>query len=265
MSYRMYIDECGTDDIVSCHIPQHQHLALTGVILSLDHVRDVATPRLDELKRRHFNHRDPDAGPVVLHRSDYLAKKGDFGCLASEAAMTSFVDDLAQYMFDIEHTVITVVLDKDAMMKKSHWRNKEPYHYCAEVLAEKYVQFLERFESTGDVYAESRKAAKNRRLQKAFKAVCENGSEYVRDPARYRARLTSFDIEFREKKHNNTGIQIADTYAKPSMDRIMFERDNRYQRTPFSERFGALLYVHKYDRSATGYRWGYGMKYLPSR
>ena len=258
----MYVDECGTDDIVSCHIPQHQHLALTGVIISLENVAAVATPGLDALKARHFAHRDPDAPPLILHRSDFLAAKGDFQSLSRTDAHNAFVTDLEHYLSELDHTVITVVLDKHAMMNRFHWRNKEPYHYCAEVLAEKFVQFLERNDSKGDVFAESRKNIKNKRLQAAFKNVCETGSQFVTDPARYSRRLSSLQIEFREKKHNNSGIQIADIYAKPSMDRIMWHKNNQYPRSPFSVRFGKLLYSQKYDRSPRGNQWGYGMKYL---
>jgi hypothetical protein len=231
--------------------------------MDLAHVAASATPRLDALKLAHFGGRDPDGPALVLHRSDYLGTKGDFGRLAEQNRMDAFQDALEAYLMDTDHTVITVVLDKHEMLNKVHWRNKEPYHYCAEVMAEKFVQFLERHNSTGDIYAESRKGAKNHRLQAAFTAVCNQGSQYVRDPARYAAALSTFQIEFREKKHNNTGIQIADTYAKPSMDRIMWQRDKQHARTDFSRRFGAILFDHKYDRSANGYQWGYGMKYLP--
>lgn len=258
----MYIDECGTDDIVSCHIPQHQHLALTGVILSLDDVRNVAVPGLDELKAKHFPGRDPDSPPLILHRSDFLAAKKEFHRLRDKLAQDSFIDDLEDYLAKLKHTVITVVIDKHAMMNRFHWLYKEPYHYCAEVLAEKFVQFLERNDSTGDVFAESRKNIKNKRLQNAFLQVCENGSQFVADPGRYAKRLSTFDIGFREKKHNNCGIQIADVYAKPSMDMVMWQRDKQYPRSPFSIRFGRLLYDKKYDRSPAGYQLGYGMKYL---
>ena len=263
MAYRMYIDECGTDDIISCHLEPHRHLALTGVIISHEAGAAHANPGLADLKHKHFPQQDPDAPPVVLHRSDFLGGKGPFQCLQDQNRLTSFCDDLHTYLASLTHTVITVVIDKHAMLKKEHWLLKEPYHYCAEVLVEKFVQFLERADSTGDVWAESRKNGKNKALQRHFMQACEKGTRYVADPARIAARLSSFEIEFREKKHNCTGLQIADIYAKPSMDRILFPRIQGYGVSDFSARFGQLLVDHKYDRSATGWLSGYGMKFLP--
>lgn len=240
----------------------HRYLALTGVAASLSHIRDVATPALDALKRKHFPNVDPDGAPLVLHRSDYLAAKGDFHPLAVPANHNAFVADLEAYLRATAHCAITVVLDKEAMLRKAYWTNKEPYHYCAEVMVEKFVQYLERVDGVGDVFAESRKDKKNAALQRAFTSACENGTRYC-DRDRIAKRLTTFQIKFRVKRDNTTGIQIADTYAKPSFDRIMFHRDKNHPRQPFSERIGALLHDRKYDRSQWGMCWGYGMKYLP--
>lgn len=197
MLYRLYIDECGTDDVVSCHIAQHRHLAVTGVIMAVPHVTQAATPGLNALKLQHFPHVDPDGPPLVLHRSDYLAAKGEFGCLSDPGNMQNFCNDLHAYLQGLDHCVITVVLDKEAMLRKAHWRNKEPYHYCSEVLVEKYVQYLERVGARGDVFAESRKNNKNKALQSAFSRVCQNGTRYVEDPARIAATLTTDTIKFR--------------------------------------------------------------------
>jgi hypothetical protein len=259
----MYVDECGTDDIVSCHIDAHRYLGLTGVIISHEQTAAYANPQLNALKQAHLAQADPDAPPIVLHRSDFLGLKGPYERLKDEARMAAFLNALHVYLSGLEHTVITVVIDKLAMLRMEHWVNKEPYHYCAEVLAEKFVQFLERKESTGDVWAESRKGRKNKLLQRHFARACENGTRYVEDSNRFAARLETFDIQFREKKHNCTGLQIADVYAKPSLDRILRPRIDGYATSPFSDRFGQLLVDHKYDRSNTGWLKGYGMKFLP--
>lgn len=263
MLYRMYIDECGTDDIVSCEIPQHRHLALTGVIISHDDVINIATPGLNKLKDRFFPKDDPDAERTVLHRSDFLAAKGDFHALGDPAIFREFEDALHQYLSALPHWVITVVIDKYAMLKNDHWKLKEPYHLGAGVLAEKFVQFLDRKNARGDIYAESRKHKKNTALASHLTQACERGTLFVPNPERFKKRLTTFEIEFREKKHNNTGLQIADIYAKPSFDRIMHGRDKYHKRSPFSIRFGALLFDRKYDRSQDGVQRGYGMKFMP--
>jgi hypothetical protein len=261
MLYRLYIDECGTDDVVNCHLPQHRYLALTGVMMSLAHVREVVAPAIDALKRAHFPQHDPDGSPLVLHRSDFLAAKGSFQPLANPERMEDFVADLTNMLAHIDHTVITVVIDKEAMLRRSHWKNKEPYHYCSEVLIEKYMLCLERKGARGDVFAESRKSRKNKALQEAFTEVYSKGTRYLRSD-KISERLTTSTIKFREKHHNTPGLQIADAYAKPSMDRVMYQRDKTWQRKPFSVRLGKLLYEEKYNRSPHGEPWGWGMKYL---
>lgn len=227
-------------------------------------MREKGAPWLQRLKDKHFPHVDPDGPPIVLHRSDFVAAKKEFHTLSDEARMASFIADLMLYLTAVEHCVMTVVLDKEAMLHKAYWSNKEPYHYCAEVLAEKFVQYLERRNGVGDVFAESRQHRKNNALAAAFRGVCEAGTRYVSDPARFAERLNTFEIKFRDKKDNVAGLQIADIYAKPSFDRVMFERDRTHERKPLSAAIGELLYEKKYDRSAgTGARMGYGMKYLP--
>ncbi len=261
MLYRLYIDECGTDDIVNCHIPQHRYLALTGVMMSVSHVREVVTPTIEALKRKHFPDHDPDDTPLVFHRSDFLAAKGVFQPLSNPERMEDFIADLTTTLSAIEHSVITVVVDKEAMLRRKHWTNKEPYHYCAEVLIEKYILCLEREKAKGDIFAESRKSRKNKSLQDAFTEVCARGTRYV-SSEKISERLTTSTIKFREKQDNTIGLQISDIYAKPSMDRIMYQRDRTWQRKPFSIRLGKLLYEEKYNRSLQGEPWGWGMKYL---
>lgn len=59
--------------------PQHRFLGLTGVIISLEYVRQVIVPELEQLKHDVFHH-DPDE-PLILHRRDILHKKRVFKIL----------------------------------------------------------------------------------------------------------------------------------------------------------------------------------------
>ena len=52
--YRIYIDEVGNSDLRSSSDPNHRFLSLSGVIISLDHVRERVHPDLEGLKRDYF-------------------------------------------------------------------------------------------------------------------------------------------------------------------------------------------------------------------
>ena len=47
--YRMYIDEVGNSDLDSSHDPRHRYLSLTGIIMELEHVREIVFPGLEQL------------------------------------------------------------------------------------------------------------------------------------------------------------------------------------------------------------------------
>lgn len=258
--FRLYVDECGTDDMVSCHIDKHRYLTLLGVAINMDHIRKAAIPDLAALKDKHFGHIDPDH-TVILHRTDFLGFKGPFQALRDETAMANFQAGLCEYLIGLPHTVISVTIDKFEMRNKAHWSLKEPYHYLAGIMAEKFVQFLGRVGGVGDVWAESRKTVKNNALAAEFERACSLGTSYV-SADMFKAALTTFDIRFREKEDNVAGLQIADVYAKPSFDLIANLRNSSHPVSAFSRTMWPVL-KKKYDRSYYGQIMGYGVKFIP--
>lgn len=54
IKYRMYVDEVGNPDLESSDNPNHRFLSLTGVIISLDAVKDVIHPEMESLKTKYF-------------------------------------------------------------------------------------------------------------------------------------------------------------------------------------------------------------------
>jgi hypothetical protein len=64
---------------------------------------------------------------------------------------------LLNFLTETEYRVITVVIDKGAMIRKTYWLQRHPYHYLMKILVEKYVQWLERNGCVGDIMPEMRK------------------------------------------------------------------------------------------------------------
>lgn len=79
-----------------------------------------------------------------------------------------------------EFKVIAVVLDK--LEHNDNYENKwkyDPYHYCLEVLIERYRLFLKTNLVKGDVMIESRSGKEDMRLKKSFRELIENGTQYL--------------------------------------------------------------------------------------
>jgi hypothetical protein len=116
---------------------------------------------------------------------------------------------------NVDFKVSTVILDKEAMLRKTYWQNKNPYHYCMEILLEKFVLWLDANGGYGDIMPEKRQGKKDGLLEQAFKGIYGNGTRYL-NATLIQKRLDAKTLKFREKKDNITGLQICDLMASPS-------------------------------------------------
>ena len=115
--YRLYLDEAGDhvysrneDNVVS------RYLGITGVIVENDYYKKVIHPDFTEFKERHFPH-NPDE-PVILHRKELINKKGPFWRLLDPAKERAFNDDFLVTLKKYDFKLLTVVIDKNAHVKK---------------------------------------------------------------------------------------------------------------------------------------------------
>jgi len=245
VKYRIYIDEVGNPDLESSDNPNHRFLSLTGVILDLMHVQNVVHPQLTEIKARYF-HSHPDE-PVIFHRKEMVNFKAPFECLREDRIRAQFDRELLTLMESWEYTVISVCLDKKKHKETyTTWRY-DSYHYCLAVLLERFVFFLGRVGSQGDVMAESRGGKEDMRLKRAYGKLWENGTDYV-DPQQIQKALTSKQLKIKLKANNISGLQLADLLAHPSRDEILEEqRLLEKQIGPFGKEVIRIL-QRKYDR-----------------
>jgi hypothetical protein len=161
-----------------------------------------------------------------------------------------------------EYAVITALIDKQWMLRQQHWQKTHPYHYLMEILVEKYVRYLEREGSVGDIMPESR-GKKDGLLQQAYDETRANGTPWVTKAAIAKA-LPGARLKCRHKRDNIAGLQLCDLLAHPS--HINIRRRMKHAVTPgvFALEVATILEEEKYDRSpATGKVVGYGIKYLP--
>ncbi|MBL7645817.1 MAG: DUF3800 domain-containing protein [Candidatus Hydrogenedentes bacterium] len=260
MKYRMYIDEVGTSDMKSSSNPNHRFLSLTGVIMELEHVRTDVFQRLEGLKSRYFESH-PDE-PLVLHRKELVNKREPFGALRDPIVEASFNGDLLKLLHELEYTVVTVVIDKQAHGEKYTVWKYEPYHYCLAMLVERYTRWLTRRGGTGDVMAESRGGKEDMRLKKSFRGLLEQGTSFM-DASQIRGPLTSIELKVKPKSNNIAGLKLADLLAHPSYSFLRAQYDGQPRPTNFGGKLTDILRASKYDRSSRGEIEGWGIKWLP--
>lgn len=222
MKYRMYVDEVGNSDMGNTDNPNHRFLSLTGVIMALDYVKEVFSPKLEKLKNEYFTSNHPD-DPVILHRKEIVNAKHPFEVLSDPKIRNLFDDNLINMIKETDFTLITVVIDKKEHNDRYSTWKYDPYHYCMAILLERYVMLLERKGIVGDVMAESRGGKEDRRLKDSFSRLHSEGTNYI-SAVQLQKRLTSKQLKVKKKAVNVPGLQLADLVAHPSRREILEEK-----------------------------------------
>lgn len=258
--YRIYIDEVGNNDLESSDNPNHRYLSLTGLIFELNYVKDVVTPALEKLKQKYFPYH-PDE-PVILHRKELVNKKFPFDSLKDKIIEENFNSEFIQLLKDLDYLVVSVLIDKkEHKLKYQTWKY-DPYHYCMEILIERFFFFLESVDSVGDVMVESRGGKEDMRLKKSYSKIFQNGTQFI-ESERLQKRLTSKELKVKPKMLNIACLQLTDLIAHPSR-RFMFRKYdiNEGKEFVFGDKIISVI-EEKYYRGKSGVIEGYGIKLLP--
>lgn len=257
--YRIYIDEVGNNDLESSENPNHRYLCLTGLIFELNYVKEIVIPALENIKQKYFPYH-PDE-PVILHRKELVHKKHPFSALKDKKIEEQFNTDLLKLLNELDYVVVSVLIDKLEHKNKYQTWKYDPYHYCLEIIIERFFFFLESKNSVGDVMVESRGGKEDMRLKNSFTHIYEKGTQFI-DAERIQKRLTSKELKAKPKMLNIACLQLADLIAHPSR-RFMFRKFGIDEGKSFS--FGeeiVKIIEKKYYKGKTGIE-GYGIKLLP--
>ena len=253
--YRIYIDESGNHDMVN--LETERFLGLTGVILNLEYERDVVAPRLIALKTKYFGN-----GDIVFHRKDIVNKRGCFTPLKDSTLCKAFDHDLIEMLAGFDYKIVSVLIDKREHFDLYREFASHPYHYCMEIMVERYVSFLRSTGAHGDIMAESRERVLDRELKGAYTDLFDNGNEYVHASV-LQSFLISRELKLKKKAANSAGLQIADLLVNTSNRAI---RANFKMTVAIATEFDRALY-HEAIRpkyySNNDKIVGWGVKKLP--
>lgn len=256
MPYRMFVDEVGNADLRSSSDANHQYLSLTGIIVDMSAYWDGIDKQFSDLKQSTFGRTD-----VIFHRREILDRTPPFDIFKDEAKRDAFSKKLLIYLETLDYVALTVAIDKKAHREKYGKWQYYPYHYCMVCLLERYVKYLHRKRSTGDVMAESRNRSEDEKLKQAYSRFWKHGSSFVSDRERLDC-LSSRELKLQKKSANINGLQLADLVASPSFRWMLCSKTKSPMTAVFGKAVAEIL-KDKYDTGNTGVLDGYGCKWLP--
>lgn len=260
MKYRLYVDEVGNSDLKSSDNTDHRFLSLTGVIFDLDYVNKVLFPEIELLKRNFFGSH-PDE-PIILHRKEIIHKKPPFAVLRDPEVEQRFNSEILHKLSLWEFSVISVIIDKQEHSQRYSTWKYDPYHYCQEILVERFRLFLDIRNAKGDIMFESRGGKEDERLKKSFRRIMESGTNHLsaEDLAKH---FTSKELKIKPKSANISGLQIADLIAHPARRWFFINVMNLPDvKNTFSDEILHIIERDKFFRY-NGLILGYGAKKLP--
>jgi len=233
-------------------------LSVTGLVFRQD-VHDITfTSRVSAFKRRIF--KTPD---VILHRRDIMGRKGVFAALDDDALRAQFDQGFAELLKYLPGPAFTVPIDKKAHLEKYKVWQFDPYHYLLTCLVERYIFWLKRNGTIGDVMGEARTPWHDRRLRQAYRRLFDRGGDYLK-PADTQARLITRELKLETKDANIAGLQVADLLAHPAHRTLKFMQENRPIPDDYGTSLVRILEDGVYDRHPiTKLIKGTGRKWLP--
>jgi hypothetical protein len=260
---RLYLDEVGNHAINESMSENERYLTLFGIWTSFDSMVNTIQPEMSDIKFEFFQS-DPDT-PVVFHRKDIARFRGPFSILYKDRdRRIQFGDRMLRAYEEWDYTAVAVTIDKLEHLRKYRVWRYAPYHYCLEVLLERYVLALHSEGYKGDVMIESRDSTLDGKLKISFKRIYKERTRHL--PADLiQNYLTSSEIKLKKKSANIAGLQLADLLAHSAFYDVLVDFGIvQVQESDYGRAIAKILNTYKYHRNTiTGEIKGYGKKLLP--
>ena len=244
MIFNLFIDESGDHGLSSLN-PNFPLFLLCGVVISSEEY---------ELLRQGFNAIKQDiwqSKNVIFHSRDIRKCEKEFKYLFDLTLKANFYQQLDNVIASREYSIIASAIKKDDYIKKYGKISDDVYEIGLSFIIERAIFFLDGFKtniSGLNIIIEKRGKKEDKKLEEHFQRILSRGTGYIK-PERIRAYNLS--IQFRSKKENINGLQLADLIAYP-IARYVLES---HRVNPSFEVFEHKFYNKKGRR--------YGLKIFP--
>ena len=243
--FHLFIDESG-DPSLSSISTSFPVFVLLGCLIEDAEYRKICT-KITALKKEFF-----DSEHAILHSRDIRKCEGVFSKLFDLELKEKFYERLNAILSESDYMVIAVGIKKQEFIEKYGKIADDPYELSLSFLLERAVMATDSNRSTVmHIMIESRGKVEDEILQKRYNRLLDVGSGHI-TPERFKARFEK--MEFKKKRDNDCGLQLADLCAYP-VARNMINPNEPY---PAFD-----IVASKFRKNSSGAHLGYGLKIFP--
>ncbi|PHR46546.1 MAG: hypothetical protein COA32_10400 [Fluviicola sp.] len=208
MKYYLYIDESGDHGLTKIN-PNFPVFLLCGVLFNRSTYENLRQ-RFNELKSSVW-----DDKKVIFHSRDIRKCEKEFQVLFNMELKEKFYEGLNQIISESEYRIIASAIQKNKYIKQYGRLGNDVYELSLSFIIERAVFFLDSLNKEDielNIVIEKRGKKEDRQLHQHFQRLLARGTGYV---SAERLKSYNIDIEFKDKKDNINGLQLADLIAYP--------------------------------------------------
>jgi Protein of unknown function (DUF3800) len=183
-----------------------------------------------------------------LHGHDIRKRTGDFNILLNSTRREPFLARISAVLEAMPVTIIAAAIDKSKHVKQFA-DPANPYAialtFCMERL-QWWLKDQEALKHTTHVVVECRGKAEDQLLELEFRRIADGHNAL--------GKMPNLDIRFMDKKHNSTGLQVADLIAHPIARHVI---------DPAQPNRGFDIVKTKFRTGNGNQIQGYGLKVFP--
>ena len=221
--YYLFIDECGDHNLVK-YDPAFPVFTLCGILVSRDNLYSLNND-FKKLKLEIFGNTD-----IVIHSVDIRKWRGAFIVLKDEALRMKFFNGIERILSQNDAYIIVSCTILKEQLNKFCVRGEEEdvYGLSLSYLIERSIFCVDNLTYSNPditIIVERRGKKEDAKLLNYYNGLRNRGTKWI-TPERLRSRIGRF--EFKYKRDNIIGLQIADLIAYPVTQHILHpERPNR--------------------------------------
>ena len=221
--YYLFIDECGDHNLVK-YDPAFLVFTLCGILVSRDNLYSLNND-FKKLKLEIFGNTD-----IVIHSVDIRKWRDAFIVLKDEALRMKFFNGIERILSQNDAYIIVSCTILKEQLNKFCVRGEEEdvYGLSLSYLIERSIFCVDNLTYSNPditIIVERRGKKEDAKLLNYYNGLRNRGTKWI-TPERLRSRIGRF--EFKYKRDNIIGLQIADLIAYPVTQHILHpERPNR--------------------------------------